>query len=106
MGGGKGGKPLSIVEKRQKKAMEEQLKQQVRKGEQREKKSQATILDESLISRASKELNSLNVVTPYTLSSKLGVNVSIARSIIRELMSQGKLKLIAKSRRVIVAAAT
>ncbi|MEM0361745.1 MAG: 30S ribosomal protein S25e [Sulfolobales archaeon] len=106
MGGGKGGKPLSVVEKRQKKAMEEQLKQQVRKGEQREKRSQTIILDESLVSRASKELSTLNVVTPYTLSSKLGVNISIARSIIRELMSQGKLKLIAKSRRVIVAATT
>ncbi len=104
MGGGKGGKPLSIVEKKQKKAMEEQLKQQVRKGEQREKKSQTTILDESLINKASKEVGSLGIVTPYTLATKLGVNVGIARSIIKELITQGRLKLIAKSRRVIVTA--
>ncbi len=104
MGGGKGGKPLSTVEKRQRKAMEEQLKQQMKKSEQREKKSQTITLDESLVSKASKEVSGLKVVTPYTLSSKLGVNVSIARSIIKELIGQGKLKLITKSRRVIITA--
>ncbi|MEM0453434.1 MAG: hypothetical protein QXO98_02085 [Sulfolobales archaeon] len=106
MGGGKGGKPISIVEKRQKKIMEEQLRQQIRKSEQREKKSQAVILDESLVNRAIKEVNNLNVVTPYALSSKLGVNVGIARSVIKELINQGKLKLIGKSRRVIITTVT
>lgn len=106
MGGGKGSKPLSTLEKRQRKAMEEQLKQQVKKAEQREKKSQIITLDESLVSRASKEIGSLKVVTPYTLSSKLGVSVSIAKSIIKELISQGKLKLIAKNKRVIITATT
>ncbi|MCS7108101.1 MAG: 30S ribosomal protein S25e [Sulfolobales archaeon] len=106
MGGGKGGKPLSIAEKRQKKAMEEQLKQQLRKSEQRDRKTQTTILDESLVDRASKEVSNLNIVTPYTLSSKLGVSIGIARSIIKELMNQGKLKLVSKSRRVIIATAT
>jgi small subunit ribosomal protein S25e len=104
MGGGKGGKPISIIEKRQKKALEQQLKQQMKKAEQREKKTQVSLLvDESLINRAIKEVTGLNIITPYVLASKLGVNVSIAKRIMKELISRGMLALVSKNRRVIVA---
>jgi small subunit ribosomal protein S25e len=104
MGGGKGGKPISIIEKRQKKALEQQLKQQIKKAEQREKKTQVSLLvDESLINRAIKEVTGLNIITPYVLASKLGVNVSIAKRIMKELISRGMLTLVSKNRRVIVA---
>ncbi|MCC6021522.1 MAG: hypothetical protein LM560_00140 [Desulfurococcaceae archaeon] len=104
MGGGKGGKPISIIEKRQKKALEQQLKQQMKKAEQREKKTQVSLLvDESLINRAIKEVTGLNIITPYVLASKLGVNVGIAKRIMKELISRGMLTLVSKNRRVIVA---
>jgi small subunit ribosomal protein S25e len=104
MGGGKGGKPISIIEKRQKRALEQQLKQQMKKAEQREKKTQVSLLvDESLINRAIKEVTGLNIITPYVLASKLGVNVSIAKRIMKELISRGMLTLVSKNRRVIVA---
>jgi small subunit ribosomal protein S25e len=104
MGGGKGGKPISIIEKRQKKALEQQLKQQMKKAEQREKKTQVSLLvDESLINRAIKEVTGLNIITPYVLASKLGVNVSIAKRIMKELISRGMLTLVSKNRRVMVA---
>jgi small subunit ribosomal protein S25e len=104
MGGGKGGKPISVIEKRQKRALEQQLKQQMKKSEQREKKTQVSLLvDESLINRAIKEVTGLNIITPYVLASKLGVNVSIAKRIMKELISRGMLTLVNKNRRVIVA---
>ena len=104
MGGGKGGKPISIIEKRQKRALEQQLKQQMMKTKQREKKTQVSLLvDESLINRAIKEVTGLNIITPYVLASKLGVNVSIAKRIMKELISRGMLTLVSKNRRVIVA---
>jgi small subunit ribosomal protein S25e len=104
MGGGKGGKPISIIEKRQKRALEQQLKQQMKKTEQRGKKTQVSLLvDESLINRAIKEVTGLNIITPYVLASKLGVNVSIAKRIMKELISRGMLTLVSKNRRVIVA---
>jgi small subunit ribosomal protein S25e len=104
MGGGKGGKPISVIEKRQKRALEQQLKQQMKKSEQREKKTQVSLLvDESLINRAIKEVTGLNIITPYVLASKLGVNVSIAKRIMKELISRGMLTLVSKNRRVIVA---
>jgi small subunit ribosomal protein S25e len=104
MGGGKGGKPISVIEKRQKRALEQQLKQQMKKSEQREKKTQVSLLvDESLINRAIKEVTGLDIITPYVLASKLGVNVSIAKRIMKELISRGMLTLVSKNRRVIVA---
>jgi small subunit ribosomal protein S25e len=106
MGGGKGGKPISIIEKRQKRALEQQLKQQMKKTEQREKKTQVSLLvDESLINRAIKEVTGLNIITPYVLASKLGVNISIAKRVMKELISRGMLTLVSKNRRVIVASA-
>lgn len=104
LGGGKGGKSLTTLEKRQKKVMEEQLKQQLKKSaEAREKKTQLTKVDSALLNRVSKELSGLNVVTPYIIASKVGVNISLAKRIIKELIAQGKLQLIDKSRRLLIA---
>lgn len=104
MGGGKGGKPISTIEKRQRRQLEQQLKQQLKESKQREKKVQLGVeVTDSLLSRASKEMADLKVVTQYTLASKLGINLSLAKKVIKALVEQGKLKLVDKSRRVIIA---
>ncbi len=104
MGGGKGGKPISTLEKRQRRQLEQQLKQQLKESRQREKKAQLGVeVTDSLLSRASKEVTDLKVVTQYTLASKLGINLSLAKKVIKALVEQGKLKLVDKSRRVIIA---
>lgn len=106
MGGGKGGKPISTIEKRQRRQLEQQIKQQVKEVKQREKRVQVSVeVGESLVNTAAKEVSGLGVVTPYTLASKLGVNVSLAKKLIRVLVDQGKLKLVDRSRRLIIATA-
>jgi small subunit ribosomal protein S25e len=103
--GGASKKPISTVEKRLKKMQEEQQK----KGQKRaptktgkELTSKSITIDKDTIVKVQEELKKEKIVTPYTLSSKLNVTISVAKKILEELQRQGIVKQEAKSRRTVV----
>ncbi len=89
MGGGKPKKPLSALDKSRKETRR-------RKVAKEERKYTYHTIDENLLRRASRTVEGLDVVTPSTLASTLGIKVSLAKAIVRRLVEQGKLKLVDK----------
>jgi len=96
LGGGKKKKTITAAEKAQKK---EEVKE-VKKPEKKEKLSSAglTEIDESLLSKALSTVKSSDVVTTYQLATTLGVRMSLARRLIRELSARGEVRVIDKFR--------
>ncbi|MGC8975282.1 MAG: hypothetical protein ACP5KB_03685 [Thermoprotei archaeon] len=96
MGGGKKKKTITAAEKAQKK---EELKE-VKKPEKKEKTLSAglTEIDESLLSRALSTLKSSNVMTTYQLATTLGIKMSLAKKLIKELSTRGEIKVVDKFR--------
>jgi small subunit ribosomal protein S25e len=103
--GGATKKPISTMEKRQKKLMEEQQKKQAKKQISKTGKeviSNVVVVDKETLKKVEEELKKEKIVTPYTLSSKLGVTISVAKKILEELWKQGVVKQVAKNRRVVL----
>jgi len=99
--GTKGGKPLSTLEKRQRKLVKEEAKKAVK--EEKKEKAVATIsLDPAMVTKALEEVSNASFATPYTLSQKLGVKYSMAKKLIKELAKNSSAKILAKNRRVIL----
>ena len=46
------------------------------------------------------EVSKMKYVTPYLLSSRVGIKMSRARAVLRELAARGVLKVVDKNRRV------
>lgn len=93
--GTKGSKPLSTLEKRQKKVVKEEPKKAVK----------SIFIDESLVSKAKEELKNSEFTTVFSLAQKLNIKYSIAKQIIKVLVNRDEAKILAKNRRVIVAIA-
>jgi small subunit ribosomal protein S25e len=101
--GTKGGKPLSALEKRQMRMMAKKEAKKVKE----EKKPTTTVkavvsIDPGLISKALEEVNNSGFITTFMLAQKLGIKMSIAKKILKELIRSGSVKLIARNRRVIL----
>ena len=97
VGGGKPKKPLSALDKQRKKALK------IRKTTKEERKTLPTIINEQLIRKARRTVQGMDVVTPATLASALSVKVSVAKKLIKYLESEGSLKVIDRSRELIIA---
>jgi len=102
--GSKGKKPLSVMEKRQKRLLEEKEKKP--KEEKKPKKAESYVavsstlnIDASLYAKIGKELQELSVVTPAVIAQKYSIQVSLAKAVLRSLEREGLVSLIAKSRR-------
>ncbi len=54
---------------------------------------------EDLYRRAEREIKSMEFITPYTLSQRLGVSISTAKKVIRMLADNKKIKLYSPGRR-------
>jgi len=101
--GTKGGKPLTTLEKRQRRLVKEEAKKVVKEEKKEKEKVVTTIsLDPAMITKALEEVSNASFVTPYTLSQKLGVKYSMAKKLIKELVKNGSAKILAKNRRVIL----
>lgn len=99
--GTKGGKPLSTLEKRQKKvAREEQKKRAVKEEQKTEMKT--IFVDESLVSKAREDLESSGFVTVFSLAQKFNIKYSLARRIVKELVHRNAAEIVSKNRRVII----
>ena len=101
MGGGKPKKPLSAMDKERKKQMREIRMRMLKAREER--KTAPSLVDEGLMKRAIRTAISMDVVTPATLANALSIKVSTARKIIKQLVSEGKLKLIGYNRGLAIA---
>ncbi|MCI4437941.1 MAG: hypothetical protein JHC33_14130 [Ignisphaera sp.] len=100
--GTKGGKPLSTLEKRQKKII---AKEEAKKA--KEEKKPATVkavvsVDPGLVSKALEEVNNSGSITTFMLAQKLGIKMSIAKKVLKELIRSGGVKLLARNRRIIL----
>ncbi|BFH73421.1 30S ribosomal protein S25e [Sulfurisphaera javensis] len=103
--GGASKKPISTVEKRMKKMAEEQQKKQQKRAPTKTGKeltSKNVIVDNETLKKVQEELKKEIIVTPYTLSSKLNVTISVAKKILEELERQGVVKIGTKDRRTVV----
>ena len=56
-------------------------------------------IDEGLLKQAERELKNSKYITPFRLSQKLGVNVSIAKKVLKELEKRGTAKLYSPGKR-------
>ncbi len=102
--GTKGSKPLSTLEKRQKKAIKEEPKKKAVKEEPK-KVLKSISIDEHLVSKAREELKNSEFITVFNLTQKLNIKYSIAKRIIKELVNKDEAEILAKNRRVIVVTA-
>ena len=98
---GRVNKPLSAIEKRQMRQMLKELRQRMIE-ERREKRGVTlrVVSDEEVIKNAEKVVKHMKFVTPSALADKLGISMSLAKRILRDLETKGMLKVYAKNRRV------
>lgn len=103
--GSKGKKPISVMEKRQKRLLEGE-KEKKPKEEKKPKKAEKYVavsstlnIDAALYSKIGRELQELSVITPATIAQKYSIPVSLAKAVLRTLEREGAVALIAKSRR-------
>ncbi len=98
---GRVNKPITAVEKRQMRELLKQLRQ--RMIEERKATRGVThhvVADEGIVDKAQKVVKSMNFVTPSALAEKLGVDMGLAKRILRDLENRGVLKLYSRNRRI------
>lgn len=99
--GTKGGKPLSTLEKRQKKIEKKEEKKSMAKEEKKEVAMSA--VDPSLVRKVAEDIKNTTFVTTFTLVQKYGIRYGVAKKILKTLASQGLADITLKTRRVIIA---
>lgn len=99
--GTKGGKPITAVEKRQRRELERRMRARVQQ-ESEGAEGKLVFYDENLLNRALKEIRNSSYVTPYILMSKMNVTYGVAKDVLRELEKRGYLKLYSRNRRVLI----
>ncbi|MEM4576015.1 MAG: hypothetical protein QW701_00985 [Candidatus Nezhaarchaeales archaeon] len=103
--GGKTKKSISAMEKQQKlREIKEKTKEKKgkEKEEKKEKKISSPLIPLEVVKQLENELNNMKCITPYTLSSKFGLKIGVAKSVLRELEHKGILKCVARGSRVSV----
>lgn len=98
--GTKGGKPVSAIEKRQMRIAKKEERKAV-KEEKREYK--LTVVDPSLLKKVSEDIKNLDFVTTSTIAQRFNIKYSMAKKILKILVTQNLIDVILKTRRVIVA---
>jgi len=98
--GGVHKKPISSLEKRQRKEEAKRRKERVMKEERIESKT--SFVASELLAKAQREIKGIKVITPYTLMGKLNVTYSVAKDILEVLERKNVVKLMTRNRRVAV----
>jgi len=99
MGGGKKRPTVSALEKRMKKEAEGK-KEEGGKKPQMKLSGTTGELTEVSFEAVIKDIKGLKYVTPYVLASRLGLKLSRAKRVLRELESRGVLVAVDKNSRV------
>mgnify|MGYP000005726474 CR=1 FL=1 len=97
---GRAGKPISAIEKRQRRAMEEERK----KRREREKRAETTVREPmvaySIVNKIRSEIRNLSIVTPFIIAQRYSLSMSAAKAVLRILYERGDLELYDHSRRL------
>ena len=93
-------KPISSLEKRQRREEAKRRKERAIKEERIESKT--SFVTPELLAKAQREIRGLKVITPYVLMGKLDVTYSVAKDILEVLERRRVLKLMTRNRRVAV----
>lgn len=70
-----------------------------KKGREAEHARREIVREDEIIGRALREAQQSAYITPYLLATKLEIKIGVARRLLRELESQGKIRLVSRSRR-------
>ncbi len=97
--GGKTKKSITAMEKQQK--LRETKEKKV-KEEKKEKKVSSPLLPLEVVKQLENEVNNIKCLTPYTIASKFGLKMCVAKSVLKELESRGILKCVARGSRISV----
>lgn len=99
MGGGKKKKTITAAEKAQKREEAREAKE-AKKPEKKEKSltTGLTEIDESLLNKALSTIKSSEVMTTYQLATALGIRMSLARKLIKELSTRKEIRVVDKFR--------
>jgi len=100
--GTKGGKPITAIEKRQRRLMQ-RTEGRERREERREKRTSITVLEAEILKNVDRDLKNLDLVTPYEIVQKYNVKYSTAKRVLLELARRGIVNINLKARRIIVA---
>ncbi|AWR97160.1 30S ribosomal protein S25e [Acidianus sulfidivorans JP7] len=106
--GGVQKKSISTMEKRMKKEAEAQQKKAAGKKSSKtgnEVISKNIIISNDTIKKIQEEISREKMITPYTLANKVGVTLSVAKRILKDLNEQGTIKEVFRNRRTAVYAA-
>jgi small subunit ribosomal protein S25e len=103
--GGQSKKPLSIVEKRQQKIVQEAEKKKEKRGQAKqtqvkESASKQVEIDEGVINKVLEEISKEKFITPYILSERLSISMTSSKHLLRKLREMGKVRLVSKNRRI------
>ena len=99
--GTKGGKPITAIEKRQRRELEKKIRTRVQQ-EPESSGGRLVFYNENILNQALKEIKNLSYVTPYILMTKLNVTYGVAKDILNELEKRGYLRLYSRNRRVLI----
>jgi small subunit ribosomal protein S25e len=105
--GTKGKKPLSSIEKRQRRLMGEESRSERRGRRSGGRESRGSVasstsvkVDHSIYRRIKNEIANIDVITPYVVASRFDITLTAAKSVLRLLESEGVVRLYDKSRRL------
>ena len=98
-----GGRKKLSIKQMEKRQLMKKLKERREEGRaQREKQETLLLVDENVLNNIRKEVVKSPCVTPSEIAIKYGIKVSTAKRILRELESEGLLRLMSRSRRLAI----
>lgn len=104
--GSKGKKPISAMEKRQRRFVEGGKKEEKKPRRERAEKyvnlTPVLNIDSSIYERASKEILNEAFVTPSQIAQKYSISVSVAKALLRHLERANVVRLVSRSRRTMI----
>ncbi|MBM1154517.1 MarR family transcriptional regulator [archaeon] len=94
--GGAHRKPISAIEKRQRRIQQQQARQQARGSEKRGASPFLSVSETRLI----RDLRSMKVITPATLAMRYEIMISTARRVLRDLERRGVVQRVSGNARL------
>ncbi len=100
--GGVHKKPISAIEKRTRRMMEEKTRKTQRTLSETEKRERSVIVTPELYKAVEREIRNYKVITPYLIMTKFDITYGNAKRVLNQLAKKGVIKEVSRNRRVIV----
>jgi len=100
--GTKGGKPITAIERRQRRLMQ-RAERRERREERREKRTAITALEHEIARKVERDFRNMDLITPFEIVQRYNVKYSTAKRVLLELARRGVVKIHLKTRRLIIA---